>query len=149
VAHPSQEAAKKYWDAFYADSAFPESRKQAGPLIEKVGEEYKVDEVFMCPTVYSAMKSREENWSRMNALRNCALVDFGLCVPQFAGTPGAVLRNESIATWAASPEPTEPDSDEPLPNIEDRRERVRVSIGGAQVGLRLSNDYGSRPPMTI
>jgi hypothetical protein len=74
---------------------------------------------------------------------------FRLCVPQLAGTPGTVLRNESIATWAASPEPTEPDSDEPLPNIEDRRERVRVFIGGAQVRLRLSNEYGSIPPMTI
>jgi hypothetical protein len=56
VAHPSREEAKKNWDAFHADPAFPESRKQAAPLIEKAGEEYKVDEVFMRPTDYSAMK---------------------------------------------------------------------------------------------
>src|SRR4029077_18802189 len=40
-----------------------------------------------------------------------------------------------------------PDPQEPLLNIEDQtvRERVRVSIGGAQICLRLSNEYGSAP----
>jgi hypothetical protein len=56
VAHPNQEAAKKNWDALHADPAFPPYRKQAAPLIEKVNEEYNVDEVFMSPTDYSAMK---------------------------------------------------------------------------------------------
>jgi hypothetical protein len=56
VAHPSRAEAKKNWDAFHADPAFPESRKQAAPLIEKVNDEYRVDEVYMHPTDYSAMK---------------------------------------------------------------------------------------------
>jgi hypothetical protein len=56
VAHPSQEEAKKNWHALHADPAFPEYRKQAAPLIEKVAEEYKVDEIYMRPTDYSAMK---------------------------------------------------------------------------------------------
>jgi hypothetical protein len=56
VAHPSQEEAKKNWDALHADPAFPEFRKQAVPLIEKVHEAYRVDEVYMRPTDYSAMK---------------------------------------------------------------------------------------------
>ena len=56
VAHPSQEEAKKNWAALHADPAFPEYRKQAAPLIEKVAEEYKVDEIFMRPTDYSAIK---------------------------------------------------------------------------------------------
>jgi len=56
LAHPSREAAKKNWDALHADPAFPEYRKQAAPLIEKVAEEYKVDEVYMRPTDFSAMK---------------------------------------------------------------------------------------------
>lgn len=56
VAHPSQEEAKKNWAALHADPAFPEYRKQAAPLIEKVEEGYKVDEVYMRPTDYSAMK---------------------------------------------------------------------------------------------
>jgi hypothetical protein len=56
VAHPSQEEGKKNWDALHADPAFPEYRKQAAPLIEKVNEGYKVDEVYMRPTDYSAMK---------------------------------------------------------------------------------------------
>lgn len=56
VAHPSREEAKKNWDALHADPAFPEYRKQAVPLIDKEGEGFKVDEVYMRPTDYSAMK---------------------------------------------------------------------------------------------
>ncbi len=79
----------------------------------------------------------------MGELRNCALVCFLLLIPQLAGAP----RNAWIATWAASPEPTAPDLNEPLLNIEDQtvRERVRVSIGGARICIRLSNEYGSAP----
>lgn len=56
VAHPSQEAAKNNWKALHADPDFPQYRQQAAPLIEKVDEGYKVDEVYMRPTDYSAMK---------------------------------------------------------------------------------------------
>jgi NIPSNAP len=56
VVHPSLEEAKKNWHALHADPAFPQYREQAVPLIEKVGEEFKVDEVYMRPTDYSAMK---------------------------------------------------------------------------------------------
>jgi NIPSNAP len=56
VAHPSREDAKKNWDALHADPAFPEYRQQATPLIEKVDGKYRVDEVYMRPTDYSAMK---------------------------------------------------------------------------------------------
>ncbi len=79
----------------------------------------------------------------MNALRNCALVGLLLLVPQLEGAP----RNQWIATWAASPQPAAPDPSEPLLNIEDQtvRERVRVSIGGARICIRLSNEYGTAP----
>jgi hypothetical protein len=56
VAHPSPEEAKKNWKALHADPDFPQYRQQATPLIEKVDEGYKVDEVYMRPTDYSAMK---------------------------------------------------------------------------------------------
>jgi NIPSNAP len=56
VAHPSLEEAKQNWHALHADPAFPQYREQAVPLIEKVKEEYNVDEVYMRPTDYSAMK---------------------------------------------------------------------------------------------
>jgi lysophospholipase L1-like esterase len=79
----------------------------------------------------------------MRELRNFALVCFLLSIPQLAAAP----QNVWIATWAASPEPTAPDPDEPLLNIENQtvRERVRVSIGGAKICIRLSNEYGSAP----
>jgi len=56
VVHPSLEEAKKNWHALHADPAFPPYREQAVPLIEKVNEEFRVDEVYMRPTEYSAMK---------------------------------------------------------------------------------------------
>jgi hypothetical protein len=56
VAHPSQAEAKKNWAALHADPAFPEYRKQAAPLIERVNDGYRVDEVYMRPTDFSALK---------------------------------------------------------------------------------------------
>jgi hypothetical protein len=56
VAHPSMDEAKKNWHALHADPAFPPYREQAVPLIEKVKEQYNVDEVYMRPTDFSAMK---------------------------------------------------------------------------------------------
>jgi hypothetical protein len=56
VAHPSREEAKKNWHALHADPAFPEYREKAAQFIEKVNEEYRVDEVYMRPTDFSAMK---------------------------------------------------------------------------------------------
>jgi lysophospholipase L1-like esterase len=82
----------------------------------------------------------------MNAPRNCALVCF-LLIPRLAGAQRNAPQNAWIATWAASPQPTAPNPNKPLLNIEDQtvRERVRVSIGGAQICIRLSNEYGSAP----
>jgi len=79
----------------------------------------------------------------MREVRNCVLVCLLLLVPQLAGAP----RNTWITTWAASPQPTAPNPKQPLLNIEDQtvRERVRISIGGAQICVRLSNEYGSSP----
>ncbi len=56
VAHPSLDEAKKNWHALHTDPAFPEYRNQAAPLIEKADEGYRVDEVYMRPTDFSAMK---------------------------------------------------------------------------------------------
>jgi len=88
-----------------------------------------------------------ETSTGMNALRNGALVCFVLLVPAMTGAQRNAARNVWIATWAASPQPTAPDPDEPLLNLEDQtvRERVRVSIGGSRIRLRLSNEYGSAP----
>lgn len=50
-----------------------------------------------------------------------------------------------IATWTASPETAAPDPGEPLLNLENQtiRERVRITAGGKQIRLRLSNECGS------
>ncbi|PYV55092.1 MAG: NIPSNAP family protein, partial [Acidobacteria bacterium] len=56
VAHPSREEAKKNWAALHADPAFPGYRDRAVPIIDKVDENYRVDEIYMRPTDYSAMK---------------------------------------------------------------------------------------------
>jgi lysophospholipase L1-like esterase len=81
----------------------------------------------------------------MSTLRNSAVACLFLLLPQLAGMLRNAPQHTWIATWAASPQPTAPDPDEPLLNIEDQtvRERIRISIGGAQICLRLSNEYGS------
>ena len=56
VAHPSLDEAKKNWHALHADPEFPPYRKAAEPLIQKVNDQYRVDEVYMRPTDFSAMK---------------------------------------------------------------------------------------------
>lgn len=56
VAHPSRDEAKKNWDALHADPEFPGYREQAAQIIEKVDKKYNVDEVYMRPSDFSAMK---------------------------------------------------------------------------------------------
>lgn len=62
-------------------------------------------------------------------------------------TPGAQPGRLWVATWTASPESADADASEPLLNLENQtvRERVRVSVGGSQIRLRLSNEFGSSP----
>jgi hypothetical protein len=56
VEHPSVEEAKKNWDALHSDPAFPPYRKAAAPLIEQVNGTYRVEEILMRASDYSAMK---------------------------------------------------------------------------------------------
>ena len=83
----------------------------------------------------------------MTELRKCSFLCFLLFVQQADATPQSARENSWVATWAASPQPAAPDPKKALLNIEDQtvRERVRVSIGGAQIRVRLSNEYGSSP----
>ena len=79
----------------------------------------------------------------MRALRNIALVCLFLFLPHYV----PAQRNAWIAAWAASPQSSAPNPKQPLLNLKDQtvRERVRVSIGGAQICIRLSNEYGGTP----
>src|SRR5947199_6513396 len=79
----------------------------------------------------------------MKAVAIFALCGFFLLGPRLV----AGQRDAWIATWAASPESAEPDAREPLLNLDNQtvRERVRVSVGGPQIRLRLSNEFGSVP----
>jgi|SRR5215467_8617939 len=56
VAHPSREEANKNWAALHADPEFPKYREQAVPLIEKKNGEFNVDEVYMRPSDFSALR---------------------------------------------------------------------------------------------
>jgi lysophospholipase L1-like esterase len=79
----------------------------------------------------------------MNILRNCVLVWLFLYLSQ----PVGASNNSWIATWAASPQSSTPNPREPLLSIDDQtvRERLRASIGGSQIRLRFSNEFGSSP----
>jgi len=79
----------------------------------------------------------------MKKLRNFAIVCFLLLIPQVV----RAQRNSWIAAWTMSPQSSAPNPKQPLLNIENQtvRERVRISIGGSKLCIRLSNEYGSSP----
>ncbi|HYA98497.1 MAG TPA: NIPSNAP family protein [Methylomirabilota bacterium] len=56
LAFPNREEAKKRWHELYIDPATRPDAEAAKLIIEKTGEEFHVDEVFMRPTDFSAMK---------------------------------------------------------------------------------------------
>lgn len=56
IAHPSRDEAEKNWKALHADPDFPPYRKSAEALIQKVNDEFNVDEIFMRPSDFSALK---------------------------------------------------------------------------------------------
>ena len=56
VDFPSREEAKKRWHELHADAAAQPYVEAAKPLIQKVNEDYNVDEVYMRPTDFSAMR---------------------------------------------------------------------------------------------
>ena len=65
---------------------------------------------------------------------------FVWAAPACSATP-----EDWIVTWAASPQAGEQDPDEPLMKIDGQtvRERVRFTLGGKRVRIRLSNEFGS------
>ncbi len=79
----------------------------------------------------------------MRGLKNCGLAYLLLLLTGWAGAQ----QNTWIATWAASPQAADQSPDDPLIKVADQtvRQRVRVSIGGTQIRIRLSNEYGSTP----
>ena len=82
----------------------------------------------------------------MNTVRSCAFI---CCALLFLLAPqrSVAQRDAWIATWTASPEPGVPFPGLPVLNLQDQtvRERVRISVGGSQIRIRLSNEYGSSP----
>jgi lysophospholipase L1-like esterase len=79
----------------------------------------------------------------MNVSLKTALLLFFLLIPHFAMSQ----QRAWIATWTASPEAADPDPNEALLNLNDQtvRERVRVTTGGEQIRIRLSNECSSVP----
>ena len=63
------------------------------------------------------------------------------------GKQGLAQPEKWVATWASSPAPPDPDPDRPILNLQNQtvRERVRISAGGPQFRIRLTNEYGSSP----
>ncbi len=56
VDFPSREEARKLWHEIHVDPAGRPYVEAAKPILEKVGERFHVDEVYMRPTDFSAMK---------------------------------------------------------------------------------------------
>jgi lysophospholipase L1-like esterase len=81
---------------------------------------------------------------RTVALATIALV---LCPAMPVRALDAKIPEKWVATWASSPAPPDPDPDRPILNLQNQtvRERVRISVGGSQFRIRLTNEYGSAP----
>jgi lysophospholipase L1-like esterase len=79
----------------------------------------------------------------MNVSPKTALLFFLLFISSFA----MGQRPKWVATWTASPEGADLDPNEPLINLNDQtvRERLRVTLGGKQIRIRLSNECSSAP----
>lgn len=82
-------------------------------------------------------------FSRVNTSPKTASVLFLLLLSHVA----MGQRPMWIATWTASPEAADADPDNALLNLNDQtvRERVRVTLGGRQIRIRLSNECSSAP----
>jgi lysophospholipase L1-like esterase len=85
----------------------------------------------------------DQEIASMNRIRNCVAICLLLFVPELV----AASTNAWIATWATSPQSGTPNPREPLLSVDDQtvRERLRASIGGNQIRLRFSNEFGSSP----
>src|ERR1700758_5047060 len=59
----------------------------------------------------------------------------------------ASAQESWIATWTTSPERADPSLNRAILNLQDQtvRESVRISVGGSQIRIRLSNEFGSSP----
>jgi lysophospholipase L1-like esterase len=79
----------------------------------------------------------------MKRIWNRALLGCLLLLPRIAAAQG----NAWVASWTAAPEPADSDAKEPFLNVENQtvRERMRLSAGGSQIRIRLSNEYGTSP----
>jgi lysophospholipase L1-like esterase len=92
-----------------------------------------------------------EGTSRMRSILIRLVFTAVLGLPALASTatvaPSRWPSPNWIASWATSIEAADPDPQEPLLNIDGQtvRQRVRLSIGGKQVRVRLSNEYGATP----
>jgi lysophospholipase L1-like esterase len=79
----------------------------------------------------------------MDRIRNCVAIWFLLFLPELVAAP----TNAWIPTWETSPQSGPPNPREPLLSIDGQtvRERLRASIGGSQIRVRFSNEFGSSP----
>jgi lysophospholipase L1-like esterase len=83
----------------------------------------------------------------VRVLQNCNRICLFLlfCSPFLISRPAIAQQNTWVPSWATSPQAT--DADDPLAKIANQtiRERVRLSVGGERICIRLSNEYGTTP----
>jgi lysophospholipase L1-like esterase len=63
------------------------------------------------------------------------------------GGLGGAGADHWVGTWATGPQLTEPENNPPAPGLANNtlRQIFRVSIGGSQLRVRVSNEYGDGP----
>lgn len=85
--------------------------------------------------------------SCMNAFTKVVLTTFLAFLSHGATSQQTIDQSTWVATWATSAEAADADPDEALLNLSNQtvRERVRVTLGGPQIRIRLTNEYGNSP----
>src|SRR5688572_12665725 len=79
------------------------------------------------------------------ALVICCALMVSTCAER--NTPSESARTHWVGTWGSSPQLTESGNNPPEPGLSDNtlRQFVYTSIGGSQLRVQLSNEFGNGP----
>jgi lysophospholipase L1-like esterase len=85
--------------------------------------------------------------TRVLASMFCGFGALAMAFAAGAAEPHRARPQTWITAWGSSPQASEPNPKDPLLSVDGQtvRQRVRVSVGGAQIRILLSNQFGAAP----
>jgi lysophospholipase L1-like esterase len=85
--------------------------------------------------------------TRLLASTACGFGALVMAFAAMAAAPPPAPPQTWITAWGSSPQASEPNPKDPLLSIDGQtvRQRLRVSVGGVLIRIRLSNEFGTTP----